>query len=552
MVIMVYTLYTELQSTSYMLRTICLPLINSYIHDGSSNHRTDMLLDYNCSYNRKDSMVLNQNSLDNGYSVRVNNGLREVVEDFLGNYGMLECKPQPPEKEQKNKISSQAAYLGLDEFRNKTMQEKGRDVPSQHGNITHKLEPGGSEYNYASSAKGAKVLAHNKEAKGASDILGRDKDKYLRNPCSADVKFVIIELSEETLVDSVQIANLEHYSSNFKDFELLGSLTYPTEIWTSLGNFIAENVRHAQRFMLPEPKWVRYLRLDLITHYGSEFYCTLSFLEVYGVDAIERMLEDLIVVSDELPGDQSTNSNPVGFLSPRSEAVFDDKKDVVVQANAGVDPPLKGIDNGDIQKLDTPNSKNEVLVTNPIKEVRQQSNGRIPSDTVLKILMQKVRSLELNLSVLEGYVKEMNRRYSNVLPDLEKDISQNALLLEKTISEIKDIDEWKEVVEKRFSDLLSWKLNVSSQIEALVRENVFLRLGIEKVLSDRATMENKELAVLAVSFSFACVAFLKLVVDQIMMLFRTCEPEKSGWTSKGWLLILVSSSMTTFIALLYN
>ncbi|RWW02590.1 hypothetical protein GW17_00034317 [Ensete ventricosum] len=315
-----------------------------------------------------------------------------------------------------------SGYIGLDEFRNQTLRRKESDADKLHGKITHRLEPGGLEYNYASSAKGAKVLAHNKEAKGAGNILCRDKDKYLRNPCSAVDKFVVVELSEETLVDAIEIANLEHYSSNFKGFELSGSLSYPTETWTPLGVFSAENVKHAQRFMLPEPKWTRYMRLSLVSHYGSEFYCTLSYVEVYGVDAIERMLEDLIVVSVE----PATNQMPVE-ADPKSG----DKAEAAQVHHGGVDVPSRA----DPNKSSTPH---------PVKEGRQQLTGRIPSDGILKILMQKMRSMELSLSILEEYIKELNRRYGEALPDLQKQRSESALVLQKMSSEIKEMMDWKE------------------------------------------------------------------------------------------------------------
>ncbi|KAI4326118.1 hypothetical protein MLD38_031462 [Melastoma candidum] len=56
--------------------------------------------------------------------------------------------------------------------------------------------------------------------------------------------------------------------------------------------------KKVQMFSLPEPKWVRYLKVELLSHYGTEFYCTLSIFEVYGVDAVEKMLEDLIIVPE--------------------------------------------------------------------------------------------------------------------------------------------------------------------------------------------------------------------------------------------------------------
>ncbi|KAF3777833.1 SUN domain-containing protein 2 [Nymphaea thermarum] len=386
--------------------------------------------------------------------------------------------------------SSRASYLGLNEFRKKTIEEKGKGV-NNLGNITHRLEPGGGEYNYAAASKGAKVLAHNKEANGAANILGKDKDKYLRNPCSAEEKFVVIELSEETLVDVVEIANFEHYSSTFKEFELLGSLIYPTEIWVSLGKYIAANSKHAQRFMLSEPKWVRYLKLNLLSHYGSEFYCTLSSVKVYGVDAVERLLEDLIPVPEE-------SSVPVSTANP-AEIPHKANEGEIVQVLNGSDHPSKvhnvqpKADN--ISKTDALNEKNDVsrdAVPDPVKEIRQQPSGRIPSDTVLKILMQKVRSLELNLSVLEDYLQEVNRRYSKLLPDLDKELSQTALLLEQTRLEIKDIVEWKEMMNKSISGLLTWKSVVSSQMNTLIGDNNFLRLDLHFLDGDAKASERSK------------------------------------------------------------
>jgi predicted nucleic acid-binding Zn-ribbon protein len=72
-------------------------------------------------------------------------------------------------------------------------------------------------------------------------------------------------------------------------------------------------------------------------------------------------------------------------------------------------------------------------------ELRQQLNGRITGDTVLKILMQKVKSVEVNLSELEDYIKELNKRQDIVIPDLEKEISKLSESLEQRKSEINDL-----------------------------------------------------------------------------------------------------------------
>lgn len=116
---------------------------------------------------------------------------------------------------------------------------------------------------------------------------------------------------------------------------------YPTETWNSLGMFVAANVKHAQCFKLPEPKLVRYLDVDLQSHYGSEFYCTLSVVEVNGVDAIENMLEYLIVISGS--GESSTVPMPVTLPEPgSSKCEADDVSRIVSDAaNRGIENATK-------------------------------------------------------------------------------------------------------------------------------------------------------------------------------------------------------------------
>uniref|UniRef100_A0A5B7ADY6 SUN domain-containing protein n=1 Tax=Davidia involucrata TaxID=16924 RepID=A0A5B7ADY6_DAVIN len=529
-----------------------------YLADGSENHTNGMVLEFNISMNCSNSTVLDHDSANSTFSLAEANGLEVIVWSIL-RFTDLVCELQPKEEQKKDKLGklqnekTHPAYLNLDEFRSIARQEKEWGIPSRLVNITHRLEPDGTEYNYASASKGAKVLAHNKEAKGASNILGKDHDKYLRNPCSVDGKFVVIELVEETLVDAVKIANFEHYSSNFKEFQLSGSLIYPTETWSPLGNFVAANVKHAQSFKLPEPKWVRYLKLNLLGHYGSEFYCTLSVLEVYGIDAIERMLEDLIVASAESATNKLPNPNTTEMSSLKPEpGPSDQKRDGEVQnVVEAADKGIETVDNGqrlNIEVISNPMTMS--TIPDPVMEVRQLSNGKIPGDSVLKILMQKVLSLELNLSVLEEYIKELNRRQGDVLPELDKELSKISLLLEKSKTEIKDLLEWKEIMDKGIADLESWKATVSSRLNALVRENGMLRLDVERVASDQVSLEKKELAVLVVSFFFACIAILKLVSERAMMFFGSPVSDKVCETCRGWVLILVSCSMTIFITLL--
>ncbi|KAJ0960703.1 hypothetical protein J5N97_001399 [Dioscorea zingiberensis] len=296
-------------------------------------------------------------------------------------------------------------------------------------------------------------------------------------------KFVVIELSEETLVDSIEIANFEHYSSNLKDFELLSSLVYPTDHWVKLGNFTAGNVKHAQRFSLQEPNWARYLKLNLLSHYGAEFYCTLSIVEVHGVDAVERMLEDLISVPNSRMEPEEQNKEQILLQEP-SDGGLDPFQEVASESE-----PESQSDN---VKLKQEARKNNV--PDSTLESRPPQVGRMPGDTVLKILMQKVQALDVNFSVLESYLEELNGRYGRIFKDFDDDIANKDKLLEKIILDIKSLENQRDVFASDIGELLSWKTTASSQLEQLVEDNSILRSEFDKLHDHQVNIENKTLA----------------------------------------------------------
>ncbi|KAG5455672.1 MAG: hypothetical protein BJ554DRAFT_4829, partial [Olpidium bornovanus] len=91
-------------------------------------------------------------------------------------------------------------------------------------------------FNYASFDCAAIILSTNPEAKGSTAILIGNKDQYMLNKCSAK-KFVVIELCDEILVDTVAIANYEFFSSMFRDFQISVSNRWPPKQdgWVDLG-----------------------------------------------------------------------------------------------------------------------------------------------------------------------------------------------------------------------------------------------------------------------------------------------------------------------------
>ncbi|KAF2446648.1 hypothetical protein P171DRAFT_453954 [Karstenula rhodostoma CBS 690.94] len=208
-------------------------------------------------------------------------------------------------------------------------------------------------FNYASFDCAATVLKVNPKAKSTSSILVENKDSYMLTECSAENKFIIVELCEDILVDTIVLANYEFFSSMFRHFRISVSDRYPVKLdrWRVLGTFEARNSREIQPFLITEPQiWARYLRIELLTHYGNEFYCPMSLLRVHGTTMMEQYRREeeeargdddfaepidevaeepvqtaVVPVDDELPGQQTQikpdkDTEPVQEVSPHGDS----------------------------------------------------------------------------------------------------------------------------------------------------------------------------------------------------------------------------------------
>lgn len=186
-------------------------------------------------------------------------------------------------------------------------------------------------FNYASFDCAATVLKTNSKAKSTSAVLVENKDSYMLNECSVENKFVIVELCDDILVDTVVIANYEFFSSMFRHFRVSVSDRYPVKMdrWRTLATFEARNSRDIQPFLIAEPQiWARYLRIEFLTHYGNEFYCPLSLLRVHGTTMMEQFRRE----EEEARGDDD-------YVEPIESADGDPVKTAaVIENNNGAIP----------------------------------------------------------------------------------------------------------------------------------------------------------------------------------------------------------------------
>ena len=178
---------------------------------------------------------------------------------------------------------------------------KEEDVaPEQRMEVSpHFRVPLTDRFNYASLDCSARVHTSHRSAKSASSILSSKRDRYMLSPCNSpkEKKFVVVELCDDIRIDTVQLANFEFFSGVFKDFSFSVAKTYSTDAdgWTYVGTYKAKNVRGVQSFHPPTSlrDFYRYIRIDFETHYGSEYFCPVSLLRVYGLTHLEQWKWDI-------------------------------------------------------------------------------------------------------------------------------------------------------------------------------------------------------------------------------------------------------------------
>ncbi|KAJ9077330.1 hypothetical protein DSO57_1017645 [Entomophthora muscae] len=164
-------------------------------------------------------------------------------------------------------------------------------------------------------------MATNKGARSASAILHKDKDRYLLDQCSSE-RFVVVELCQEIEVQTILLSNFEFFSSTFRHFNVYTSSRYPPKEpdgWYLAGSFEALDTRNTQAFDVHLPQvWIKYLKIEFLSHYGDEYYCPISQIKVFGPTMLVEYLD-----SQERQNKADENSPQV--MPPNSFTVSDDQ-----------------------------------------------------------------------------------------------------------------------------------------------------------------------------------------------------------------------------------
>ncbi|XP_065582820.1 SUN domain-containing ossification factor-like [Artemia franciscana] len=145
--------------------------------------------------------------------------------------------------------------------------------------------------NYTSLSCGAKTIAANPEAENLKAILDSSYDDYMLSPCSSKSWFVV-ELCQTIQLQKIEIANFELFSSGFKDFRFFISDRYPTKEWVVLGSFSALDQRQEQSFDVDSEHFGKFLKVEILSHFGNEHYCPITLFRVFGTSEFEVLEKD--------------------------------------------------------------------------------------------------------------------------------------------------------------------------------------------------------------------------------------------------------------------
>ncbi|WWC62151.1 uncharacterized protein I303_104743 [Kwoniella dejecticola CBS 10117] len=188
-------------------------------------------------------------------------------------------------------------------------QTKGKsDIPTsnsasvQRPSASPPPAPHHNRYNYASPDCSARIHSSSPQTQHASSLLHKSRDRYMLTPCKAKEHWAVIELCDEIRIEAVEIAIWEFFSGvvrevrvsvggeDDEDFEddPADDVTGRSVKWEEVGSFVGKNVRGVQTFTLSQPtSFHRFVRLDFPSYYGTEYYCPVSQLKVYGMNQME-------------------------------------------------------------------------------------------------------------------------------------------------------------------------------------------------------------------------------------------------------------------------
>ena len=210
----------------------------------------------------------------------------------------------------KPNLAGDDQLASFDEWKQKILMEAENDTENANSAVIKNLVVDGGAVavpkkqplNFASVDCGARIVAHSHESTNVHAILTGSTDEYMNNPCSAQRKYFVVELCDSVSISEIEIGNLELFSSLPKYYNISISDRFPTKEWFHLGKFQAKEERKLSMFKISDfiasnggvkqVVYAKFVKVEMIDHYGTEHYCPLTVVRVFGVGLLEDDNDD--------------------------------------------------------------------------------------------------------------------------------------------------------------------------------------------------------------------------------------------------------------------
>ncbi|XP_014681237.1 PREDICTED: SUN domain-containing ossification factor-like isoform X2 [Priapulus caudatus] len=274
----------------------------------------------------------------------------------------------------------------FDEWKQKMLADKLTKEEARAEEPTPaKLKSSPMHNNYASVDCGAKVLDTNQEAQASSSILIENRDQYMLNPCRAHIWFVV-ELCDPIQLKLLEMANYELFSSLPEKFQVYTSDRYPTRDWHNVGVFTGKDVRNLQAFPTDEQVFAKYIKIEMLSHFGSEHYCPLSILRVYGVTMFGEYEDTEAGSVAGAPGDQ-TGIDTGGLASDALDSdLMNDSGPDLLQAGKGL---VQKLINKVVHVFNADSGYNRTEDLSSIQQKNISNNGTVADTRLLNVIVMR-------------------------------------------------------------------------------------------------------------------------------------------------------------------
>lgn len=289
----------------------------------------------------------------------------------------------------------------LEKAKNKTAQEQIElkanitEARESKETVTEMKVDVKKDFNFASFDAGAVVIESPKTAQDPSAILKPSRNIYMLLDCALEKSFTI-QLSEDAVVTAVTIANFEHYSSNFENLTFEGSQMYPANQWTMLSQYTAENSRKEHMIILEKKVHVRYVRINITTHHGNEYYCPVTRIQVFGKKIIEDFKEAFRKTVKESSGVKKAIEDDV--LEP-----VDNPPKVRDYSEPAEDYSIEGQFVKEVMNITMIKPSNEENLQE-MDEGVDIEDEHIEEENIFTMLAKRVTNLETNSAINSAYI----------------------------------------------------------------------------------------------------------------------------------------------------